>query len=610
MAEDVKIVITALDKTRNGFSTVNKAIKGVAGAVFSLKSAFAAVGGAAGFGYLIKRSLDATDSLQKTADKIGTTTEALSALRYAADISGVATTTLDMAMQRFTRRLSEAAKGTGEAKGALRELNIDAKALQQLPLDKQMIELSGAFAQVESDADKVRLAFKLFDSEGVSLVNTLGLGADGMRELFQEAEVLGLVMSRQAANGVEEAVDSLTKLRSVAKGLIDQFTAALAPAISLAAESLKEWVIQITASEGGIRGFAQNAAKSFLNAVESIVIAAAKGANAIKTMFAGDDSADTSILQRRLKAQQDALTQHQVYLEGLMSGEGSLVDRFLSGDLFKSGNTAVADTQKEIKAIQKLIGSLQQQISEAAGSESQSLIDIGNLQAMFQGLREAVDMTSQSMDELPIEPEKLSQYAQAVGLIKDAFKEWDDAMPTLEESLKSLAKSGMDGFTNAVTSAITGAQSFGDAIKSLAKSVVDSLIKMLVQYYITKPLFDAIGGFIGGSAGAGGSSTIDTGASFAGYAASGGTVTGGKQYMVGEEGPEMFVPSQTGKIFPNDQLGGGGVVVNQTINVSTGVSQTVRAEIINLMPQIAGAAKSAVADGRARGGSFGKALGA
>ena len=59
------------------------------------------------------------------------------------------------------------------------------------------------------------------------------------------------------------------------------------------------------------------------------------------------------------------------------------------------------------------------------------------------------------------------------------------------------------------------------------------------------------------------------------------------------------------------QLGGGGgqqVIVNQTINVSTGVQQTVRTEIKQLMPQIAESAKQAVVDAKRRGGSYGRAF--
>ena len=54
--------------------------------------------------------------------------------------------------------------------------------------------------------------------------------------------------------------------------------------------------------------------------------------------------------------------------------------------------------------------------------------------------------------------------------------------------------------------------------------------------------------------------------------------------------------------------GANAVVVNQTINVTTGVQSTVRAEIVQLMPQIAQAAKGAVADARVRGGNFSKAM--
>ena len=80
--------------------------------------------------------------------------------------------------------------------------------------------------------------------------------------------------------------------------------------------------------------------------------------------------------------------------------------------------------------------------------------------------------------------------------------------------------------------------------------------------------------------------------------------------MVGERGAELFVPGQSGSIVPNDKLGGGnGVVVNQTINVSTGVQQTVRAEIVGLLPQIQEASKAAVLDARRRGGNFASAFG-
>ena len=128
---------------------------------------------------------------------------------------------------------------------------------------------------------------------------------------------------------------------------------------------------------------------------------------------------------------------------------------------------------------------------------------------------------------------------------------------------------------------------------------------MLVQKYIVDAAFGAITSAFGG-----GSTPASTGGGspVTGALARGGVATGGNPYLVGEKGPEIFVPNTTGRVVPNDQLGGGSVVVNQTINVTTGVQQTVRAEIANLLPQISNAAKSAVADARIRGGGFSKAM--
>jgi hypothetical protein len=90
-------------------------------------------------------------------------------------------------------------------------------------------------------------------------------------------------------------------------------------------------------------------------------------------------------------------------------------------------------------------------------------------------------------------------------------------------------------------------------------------------------------------------------------------VQAGQAYTVGEHGREMFVPQTAGRILSVPQTkaalsGGDSVIVNQTINVSTGVQQTVRTEIKSLMPQIAESAKAAVADAKRRGGSYGRAF--
>lgn len=590
--QNVKIVISALDKTKVGLTSITKSLRSVAGIALNLKTALLSAAGVGGFGYLVKQSLNATDALAKTATKIGTTTEALSRLHYTAGLASVETRTMDMAMQRFTRRLAEAANGTGEAKSALRELNIDARALQKIPLDEQMVILADAFGGVGSEADKVRLAFKLFDSEGVSLVNVLKMGSGGLREMFNEAGALGAVMSTSAAKGVERASDALVRLGTLTGGIKDQFVAALAPAIEIATTVLKDWVLEITKSEGGIAGFARTLAYDFLGGVEAAIVGLQELANGFISVY-------TTSLQVKNKIAGVfglGLKSSQEYREELDKAKAAQ-ERFMSGSGVGMSDEAIMQTGDRFAAtiaeLEELMWQAQDLESGMATPElnfADAWIEkLGLLRSALVSTQETVSGTTANIGE-------------SVNNVRQSFTDWSNELPTLQESMKDLAKQGMDGFTNAVTSAITGAAKFADAIKSMAKSIVDSLIKMLVQYYITKPLFDAITGGISGGAGGGGA-TAPTGK------AVGGSVQAGQPYMVGERGQELFVPSQSGSIIPNGKLqSGGGVTVNQTINVSTGVSQTVRSEIVNLMPQIAAHAKAAVAEGRLRGGTYSKQL--
>ena len=269
--KDVNIQIRAIDKTKKGFASATRGLKMIAGAALNMKTALVGAAGVAGMGLLISRSLSATDALSKTATRIGTTTESLSRLQYAAKISGVETQTLNMAMQRFGRRASEAAVGTGEARGALKELRLNAADLIKLPLDEQMIKLAQAFEDNIKPINRTRIAMKLFDSEGVALLQMTELGAAGMRELFKEAEMLGAVMSQDAAKGVEDANDAMTKLFTIFKGVTAQITAALAPALEEVLTYLKDLLVDAAAAEGGFKKLAQNMAASMLGAFGAVI---------------------------------------------------------------------------------------------------------------------------------------------------------------------------------------------------------------------------------------------------------------------------------------------------------------------------------------------------
>ena len=601
--ETVSIIIKAFDQTQKALRSIQAAFGKLAKVFFNFKTALVGVVGAGGLGLLISNSLKATNALAKTASKIGTTTEALSALQYAGQLTGVEVNTMNMALQRFTRRASEAAVGTGEAKGAIRELGIDARTLVRLPLDERMLVLADAFENVKSESDRLRLAFKLFDSEGAALVNTLGQGRQGLADMLGESRRLGVVMSSNAAEGVEEANDALTRLQSLFGGIVKQVTAALAPVITTLADILTDKVASAFDPENnGIQEFARALAIDVVNGI----VAAVEGFEALTNGLI--DTANELIRTK------DALT------------------------AFFGGEQSAEQLQNAIDEIDSRLESLKKRAEQPIfqGPLGESLkADISNLELQRQKLEELKEAAERSgriqiIDNVSFKKtiDLLLNAIPAINGITDATKKLGDktqeTIPTafevfienlkrtremageLTPQLEKLADQAITGLGRAFTNAITGAQKFSDAIKQMAKSVIDSLIQMLIQKYIVDAAFGAITGALGGGASA---STASTGGgnSLPKFA-NGGVATGGRPAIVGERGPELFIPSTTGRVVPNEQLGGGGVTVVQNINVTTGVQQTVRAEIANLLPQISNAAKSAVADARMRGGGFSKAM--
>ena len=617
MAENTKIIISAVDKTKKGFSSVGRALGGLTKSIFSMRTALVGVAGVAGFGLLVRSSLNATDSLAKTASKIGTTTEALSALRYAADVTGVATTTMDMALQRFTRRTAEAAKGTGEAKGAIKELGISAQQLNNMPLDQRMLVLADAFSNVQNESDRLRLAFKLFDSEGAALVNTLGLGRDGLKDLLGEAKTLGLVMSSDAAEGVEDANDAITRLKGLFKGIRDQIVAKLAPAIEGLATAFKDKLLTaIENTKGGLDGFAKSLAIDFIDGAMTTVTAAQNIGNAVIGMYNAMIGA---------KAKWDSLWGNSSSFNALAK-DLEIVNEMLAGDLSRwRAQSAIAtgdwdnffpkkwstgDLLEKKKELEDAIADL---ISKGQGTAEIPLINLDGLLAMLASSKKTVEDFVPAIESIT-EPlagldEKVKASTIAIGAMKQAFEDWKEALPTLEEGMTSLTNKAMGAFTKGFTDAITGAEKFSDAIKTMAKSVIDSLIEMLVQYYITQQIFGAITSMFptGGGGGGGSGAPNSYSPSFAGGGFTGmGSRSGG---VDGKGGfPAILHPNETVIDHTKGGGGGGGVVVNQTINVTTGIQSTVRAEIVQLMPQIAQAAKGAVADARLRGGNFSKAM--
>lgn len=176
-------------------------------------------------------ALQSADALATTAARVGFNVEALQELRSAAESVNVSQNTLDTGLQRLTRRLGEARKGTGVLLPILKEYKIELHdANGRLKESEEILyELADATRSAESDGERLRMMVAAFDTEGAGMVNMLRNGSEGLRQMRQRARELGHVMSAEVVAGASQTNTALGDLfRTIRtqfqEGLLDTLT--------------------------------------------------------------------------------------------------------------------------------------------------------------------------------------------------------------------------------------------------------------------------------------------------------------------------------------------------------------------------------------------------
>lgn len=252
---------------------------------------------------------------------------------------------------------------------------------------------------------------------------------------------------------------------------------------------------------------------------------------------------------------------------------------------------------------------------EMVGNAVNFVIDtVQDLAIQFGLLDERTERATKAMTPLRMEITAIGKKVETLNSFKKLNNQMKPLVTTLNETEKAfvdVSRSATDNMADSLTNLVKGTVSAKDAFRDMANSIINDLTKMAVKKYITDQIFGFATRAISASFGAPVVASNVEGGAVVGTRANGGSVMGGKPYLVGERGAELFVPNRSGTIVPNDQLGRGSapVVINQTINLSTGVAQTVRAEVMNMLPQITEATKGAVYDAKRRGGTFSSAFG-
>lgn len=267
-------------------------------------------------------------------------------------------------------------------------------------------------------------------------------------------------------------------------------------------------------------------------------------------------------------------------------------------------------------------------------------------------LKDIIEGTRTEEERLNDELQEFKELAEELGM--DTMPEFEEAYARLRGELESLNpvvrilednfERAMDGIAQSIADSMTEGKNALESFKSVALNIINSLIKEFLRLQMAQMratmsggsggsflsgIFGGIGDFFGGMFG--GSSPASVGGSFAGNAsqinvgggafntagggmvfrAGGGSISRGMPTVVGERGAELFIPNTSGRIVNNANsrgMMGSQTIINQNLEVNAGVAQTVRAEMLNLLPAFKAETVSAVAESRLRGGEFANAF--
>lgn len=613
-ASRINLTITAQDATAQAFASVRRSMDG-------LNRSLAAVrGGLAGFGVALsagaalnfaKASLASAAALGDMAERVGITTSRLQDYRAAALQSGASVDQLDTALTRFAVQLGEAAKGVGNASDGFDALGIDIRdsAGKLRSVDDVWRSFADRIKAIQDPAERAAaIADVLGEKAGPRLATMLAQGSAGFDEAGQKIAEWGGKVSEETVKAAQA---------------FDNFAAA-------AGMTLKAWAATAAAEAPGL---AERMFSPYLNWLTRLGHGMADLGRGVRVDRSGGQPSPgpkppTPDILPAAPAPEPRLTAKQ---------RGELAEAFVKGE-----EMAAADVFGAQVALNENQKRLEDERLERHRAYLASLVDQERMAADdTQGARDAVaqqdarraaearqiwEETLTPLERYNEEMDRLRSLHEQGAISSDVFNR---AVIKTSEQLNGAVRSTSDStrqldgiasslgltFSSAFEDAIVSGKKFGDVLKGLAQD----MMRLFTRKLVTEPLFNSVFGQVLGPLSLFGGGASQVNAAFnspalqssiagvqGGFFAEGGRPPVGLASLVGERGPELFVPDRPGTVVPNDALGG--VTVNQTIQISTGVAQTVRAEILGMLPRIKAETVAAVADARQRGGRFAAAF--
>ena len=233
------------------------------------------------------------------------------------------------------------------------------------------------------------------------------------------------------------------------------------------------------------------------------------------------------------------------------------------------GTGGKTQAEKAVEATKQQIANLKEQIILAKGLTQQEKdmlqlkIDIQKAEdnralvgdvltnQHIEALENAFGQKQAAEAILQVQESQAQQVKDAAAAKKKAQDEEAQRAEQLKNIYQGIGDTIADGVVNALKGAVDGTTSLADA----ATSLLNDLANQMVQLARNMVFFGNITGTLAGGSGI-------LGNLFSGFLANGGTAMGGRSYVVGEKGPELFTPGRTGSVAPAGSFGEANIVVN------------------------------------------------
>jgi hypothetical protein len=547
-------------------SSVQHFVGGVQRALSGLVPILSAGGLAYGLKKLVSETAEYGDAAIKASQKTGVAVEQISALRFAAEQSGLGFDGLQTALERFGRNISGVSSKGSEAGKALAGIGVSARDAggNLRPMHDLLLDVAERFAKTKDGAGKTAVAMTLFGRAGAEMIPMLNAGRAGIEALENQATQLGIVFSEKGARAAQDFNDQLKMLEGGVHGLEFKIGNALIPA-------LNDLMIRMLAiSEVGSPSLNQrlkDLAATFLivTAATNPLTAPAFAAGFIPGLGLGgfkDKILDAAAALTAGKKETGDLTAKILELQGVLSafaksGRGENFS-IVPPEKIKKAKDHTAElmhAQSELAGILRELRPPADAMTEAWTRYIDVARQIAGLSPLIDtGLATQANRAKFAADEtaaLATQMEKVNDAIRKGGvpaippeLLTDMTGQWARATDRQKadlDILKSKARAFGQEMSSAFTQMIIYGRGWGESLRSMLQLLEEFILKAFVLKNIGAA-WEGKGGLLG-----------ILGSFFSGLAGrqGGGSVTGGRPYLVGERGPEIFVPSASGAIVPH-----------------------------------------------------------